>query len=198
MKRTGVQRASTWRASLGRIAAAALAVGGLSALTFAPSIAVAATSPTTASVISTTKNSKLATILVSGNTVYALKASKTACTAKCLKAWPPVLLPQGVMTATAGAGVDASKLGTAAAAAGGALQITYSGKPLYWFAKDKAPGQVKGNVTDKWGKWSAVVTATSSSGSSTTNPGSNKTNPGSSTTNPGPSTTNAGTGGTGF
>jgi predicted lipoprotein with Yx(FWY)xxD motif len=179
MKRTGGQRAPMWRASFGRIAASALAVGGLSALALVPSAATAATSPTTASVISTAKNSKLGTILVSGNTVYALKASKTACTAKCLKVWPPVLLPQGVTTATAGAGVDASKLGTVAAA-NGALQITYAGKALYWFAKDKAPGQVKGNVTDKWGKWYTIVTVKASSGSKA------------------PSTTNAGTGGNGF
>ena len=50
-----------------------------------------------------------------------------------------------------------SKLGTTAPA-DGALQVTYGGKPLYWFAKDKAPGQVKGNVKDKWGKWLTVVT----------------------------------------
>jgi len=47
--------------------------------------------------------------------------------------------------------VDASKLGTAAAGHG-ALQVTYSGKRLYWFVKDTAPGQVRGNVKDKWGK----------------------------------------------
>lgn len=182
MQRTGVQRASSWRSSLGRVAAVALALGGLSALGMAPTTAGAATSPTTATVISTAKNSKLGTILVSGDsgdTVYALKPSKTACTAKCLKVWPAVVLPQGVMTATAGTGVDASKLGTVAAA-NGALQISYAGKALYWFAKDKAPGQVKGNLTDKWGKWSTV----SSSGSNTKNSGSNNAN--------------AGTGGTGF
>ena len=59
---------------------------------------------------------------------------------------------------TAGAGVDASNLGTVGAAHG-ALQVTYSGRRLYWFAKDKAHGQVHGNVKDKWGKWSTVVTA---------------------------------------
>jgi predicted lipoprotein with Yx(FWY)xxD motif len=156
-----------------------LAVGGLSALALAPSAAAVASGPTTANVISTAKDSKLGTILVSGNTVYALKASKTPCTAKCLKVWPPVLLPQGIMGATAGAGVDASKLGTVAAA-NGALQITYAGKALYWFAKDKAPGQVKGNVTDKWGKWYTMVTAKATAGAKA------------------PSTTSAGTGGSGF
>src|SRR5262249_16894996 len=75
---------------------------------------------------------------------------------KCLKVWRPVLLPRGVMAATAGTGVDASKLGTVATA-NGALQITYSGQPLYWFAKDKTPGQVKGNMKNKWGRGKTVV-----------------------------------------
>lgn len=174
MKQTDRNRESTWRTSVGRIAAVALAIGGLSASAFALSTAAAAAGPTTATAISTAQNAKLGTILVAGNTVYTLKASKTACTAACLKTWPPVLLPQGVTSATADTGVDASKLGTAAAA-DGALQVTYSGKALYWFSKDKAPGQVKGNVTDKWGKWSTVVTKKSSSGSSTTNAGTGGT-----------------------
>ena len=169
MRRTRVQRAATGRNSRGRVAAAALALGALSALAFAPS-AAAASSPRTATEISTAKSAKLGTILVSGETVYTLKPSKTACTAKCLKIWAPVLLPQGVTTATAGAGVDASKLGTVAAA-GGAMQVTYSGKPLYWFSKDKAPGQVKGNVKDKWGKWSTVVVVKPKSGSGGGNAG---------------------------
>jgi len=124
--------------------------------------AYGATSPRTASAISTAKNAKLGTILVAdGNAVYTLKASKTGCTAKCLKTWAPVLLPQGVTTATAGRGVNAAKLGTAPAT-GGALQVTYSGKALYWLSKDKAPGQVHGNVSNKFGKWSTVVTVKSS------------------------------------
>jgi predicted lipoprotein with Yx(FWY)xxD motif len=174
MERTARQRESTWRTSVGRIAAVAVAIGWLSAFVFAPGTAVAATSPATASAISTAKNAKLGTILVAGNTVYALKASKTTCDAACLKVWPPVLLPDGVTTATADAGVDASKLGTMAAA-GGALQVTYAGKALYWFSKDKAPGQVRGNLTDKWGKWFTVATVKSSSGSGGSNAGTGGT-----------------------
>ena len=64
--------------------------------------------------------------------------------------------------------------------AGLATQITYGGKPLFWCTKDKAPGDVKGNVSDKFGKWTAVVTAKASSGGGST------------------STTNAGTGGAAF
>ena len=77
--------------------------------------------------------------------------------AACHKIWPAVLLPKGVTKATAGTGVSASKLGTVKGA-GGALQVTYSGKALYWFSEDKAAGQVNGNVNDTWGTWSDVVT----------------------------------------
>ena len=162
------------------MAAVALAIGGLSASAFAASAAVAATSPTTASELSTVKDGKVGTILAAGNTVYALKPSKAACDAKCLKVWLPVLLPPDVTTPTAGAGVDSSKLGTVAGA-GGAIQMTYGGKALYWFSKDKAPGQVHGNVSDKWGKWSTVVTK-----------------PGSGSGGNGGGGSNAGTGGTAF
>lgn len=167
------ERRSTRRGSVRRIAVFALAVGALSALAFGPGIAAAATSPTTASEISTAKDAKLGTILVSGNTVYTLK-SKKACSADCLKVWRPVVLPDGTTTATAGDGVDAKKLGTKDTA-DGAVQITYSGKPLYWFSKDRAPGDVHGNVTDKWGTGAAIVTAKASSGSDDSNAGTGGT-----------------------
>lgn len=162
MRRAGVQRASRWRASRGRVVAAALALGAVSALAFA-STAGAAPSSGTASEISTAKSAKFGTILVSEETVYTLKPSKTACAAGCHKIWIPVLLPEGTTSATAGDGVDASKLGTVAA--GSSTQVTYGGKALYWFAKDTAPGQVKGKVSTKWGKWSPVVVKAKSPGS---------------------------------
>ena len=107
--------------------------------------------------ISALKTKKFGTVLVSGKTLYTLKPSSTACNAACQKIWPEVLLPKGVTKATAGPGVNAAKLGTVKGA-GGALQVTYSGKALYWFVGDKAPGQVNGNVTDTWGTWSDVAT----------------------------------------
>lgn len=169
---------------LGRIAAAILAACGLFALVFAPDTAGASSKTL---VISTTKNSTLGTILVSGTTVYTLQSNGVACTAKCLKYWPEVLLPKGVTKATAAGGAAAAKLGVLQRP-GGALQVTYAGKPLYWFSKDKAPGQVKGNAKDTWGKWSVVVTAKASSGGTTTT-----TKPGATTT-----TTSPGGGGVGF
>lgn len=152
---TSRHRGPTWRSKLGRAAATAVVVGGLATTLLAP--AGAATNPTTASQISTTKDAKLGTILVAGNTVYTLKPSKIACDAKCAKVWVPVLLPSGATAATAGNGVETGKLGTVPAT-GGALQVTYGGQPLYWNAKDKAPGEVHGNTADKWGKWAVVVT----------------------------------------
>ena len=155
-----------------RMAGAVLVAGGLSAAVLAADTAGAATS----SVVSTTKNSKYGTILVSGKTVYTLKASTVACGSGCLKIWPEVLLPKGTTTPLAGPGVNAASLGTVAGT-GGARQVTYGGKPLYYFFLDTGPGQVKGNITDKWGKWSVVVTvkpahASSGSGSGGTNAGS--------------------------
>jgi predicted lipoprotein with Yx(FWY)xxD motif len=141
------------------VATAVLTLGALVAWGLAPGTAGAATGPRSAHTVSITQNSKLGAILVAGNTVYTVKPSATACTAACLKAWPPVLLPRGATTPTAGMGVDGSKLGTAAAAHG-ARQITYSGKRLYWFAKDTARGQVHGITKNKWGKWSTVAAAT--------------------------------------
>jgi predicted lipoprotein with Yx(FWY)xxD motif len=131
-----------------------LAIGGLSLSAVAAGTAGAATRV----VVSATKSGQLGTILVSGNTLYTLKASSTACTALCLQIWPELLLPKGVTKAKAGTGVSASKLGTVKRAHG-ALQVTYAGKALYWFSGDTSAGQVNGNVTDAWGKWSDVVTA---------------------------------------
>jgi predicted lipoprotein with Yx(FWY)xxD motif len=157
------ERSSTGKTSLWRMAGAAVALGGLSGVVVVDGVAGAASTV----VVSSTKNAKLGTILVSGKTVYTLKASKTPCSTACLKIWPALKLPQGVKKATAGKGVSAAKLGTVKMK-NGALQVTYAGKPLYFFVGDSASGQVHGNVTDTWGKWSAVVTAKPTSSTSGT------------------------------
>ena len=165
MKQSIEHQATTRKIPVVRLAGSLLAAGGLSLSVAAAGSVGAATSV----VVSTTKSAKFGTILVSGKTVYTLKASKTPCTATCLKVWPELLLPKGVTKATASSGVSASKLGSVKRS-GGLRQVTYGGKPLYWFSGDSGAGQVNGNITDTWGKWSAVVTAmpasTSSSSSS--------------------------------
>jgi predicted lipoprotein with Yx(FWY)xxD motif len=143
----------------GRVAAALLIVGGLATtlgVTGASGASGALHSHAKSVVISTLKSAKFGTILVDGKTLYTLAPSATKCTSTCLKFWPAVLLPKGVTKATAGAGVSGAKLGTVKGQ-GGALQVTYGGRALYTFSKDKAPGQVTGNVTDTWGKWADVV-----------------------------------------
>ena len=150
-------QATRRRIPVGRVAAAALAVGGLSTSVFAVSSAGAATTPAKTVVVSAVRYPKFGTILVSGKTLYTLQASKTPCTALCQRTWPEFVLPKGVTKATAGKGVNASKLGTVMRA-NGIRQVTYAGKALYWFSGDKSAGQVHGNVTDTWGKWSDYVT----------------------------------------
>jgi predicted lipoprotein with Yx(FWY)xxD motif len=162
MEQSKQYRKTTQRASAGRIAAAALALGGLSASLLPASTAAASTNHAATSapkkvVISTLKTKKYGTVLVDGKTLYTLKPGKTGCGTACHAIWPQVLLPKGVSKATAGTGVSSGKLGTVKVA-GGALQVTYSGMALYWFVGDKAPGQVNGNVSDTWGKWSDVAT----------------------------------------
>lgn len=165
MRHVARHRNCTRKVPWGAVISAVLALGGLSGMILDEGAAGAASGV----VVSTTNNSAHGTILVSGKTLYTLKASKTACTAQCLKVWPALMLPKGLTKATAGTGVSASKLGTVKRS-GGALQVTYSGKPLYFFVGDTVAGQVNGNLTDTWGKWSAVVTgkpvqASSGSGS---------------------------------
>jgi predicted lipoprotein with Yx(FWY)xxD motif len=167
MPQTSQYRASHRRIPVGRLTVAAIAVAGLSTTALLDGSAGAATRAAKSVVVSTTTSTKFGKILVSGKTLYTLKASKTACTSACLKVWPALMLPKGAKKATAGSGVSPSKLGTVTLASG-ARQVTYAGKPLYLFAGDTASGQVNGNVTDTWGKWSDVVlkkAASSGSGS---------------------------------
>src|ERR1700734_620326 len=119
-------REAAHRAALARLVGAIVVVGGISLSVIASSEAGAASAVT----VSTTKNAKLGTILVSGKPLYTLKPGSTACTAACLKVWPPLVLPAGVTKAKAGSGVTASKLGTVKR--NGVVQVTYGGKPLYY------------------------------------------------------------------
>jgi predicted lipoprotein with Yx(FWY)xxD motif len=170
---------------VGRMVAAAFAVGGLATSAVAVSTTAGAAVKATKTVtVSTANNAKLGKILVSGKTLYTLSTGNQACNSACLAFWPALMLPKGTTKATAGTGVTASKLGTIARS-GGALQVTYNGKALYYFAGDTGPGKVTGNnLKDTWGKWFVVVTAkptgsSSSSGSSSGSSGSGSSSSGS-------------------
>jgi predicted lipoprotein with Yx(FWY)xxD motif len=92
----------------------------------------------------------LGDILVDGDgrTLYAFtkdKGDQSACSGQCADTWPALTGP-----ATAGTGVQASLLSTSMQA-NGANQVTYGGKPLYYFAGDAKPGDVNGQgVGDVW------------------------------------------------
>jgi predicted lipoprotein with Yx(FWY)xxD motif len=107
-----------------------------------------------ADVTVTTAESSLGTILVDGEgrTLYLFTPDAqgpSTCTGECLGAWPALLGP-----ATAGDGADAGLLATAARPDDGTMQVTYDGWPLYYFAKDAAPGDVGGQGLN--GKWYVV------------------------------------------
>jgi predicted lipoprotein with Yx(FWY)xxD motif len=185
---------------LTKVAVAALVVGALGTIVGGITALGALSGHTTRSVVvSTLKTAKYGTILESGRTVYILKSTSTGCGKSCISIWPQVLLPKGVAKATAGAGVSASKLGVITRA-NGARQVTYAGKALYWFSYDTARGQVKGNVTDQWGRWTVVVVKPASAHApttTTTKPGTTTTKPPPTTMPPTTTTTAAGGGGGG-
>lgn len=81
---------------------------------------------------------------------YAKDTSMTsACTGGCATAWPPL-----IGTPKAAMGVRLTGKLAAITRAGGLTQATYKGHPLYTYAGDTAPGQVKGNGLG--GVWHAL------------------------------------------
>jgi predicted lipoprotein with Yx(FWY)xxD motif len=150
---------------LGCLATAAVAVGALSGSALSAGTAGASSGKqVTVSVMTIGKNKVL---VANGKPLYVLKPSAIACGSACLKVWPPLTLPATVSSATAGHGVQGAKLGTTAGPKG-LMQVTYAGQPVYVFLYDNVRGKAKGNITDKWGKWTDVVTSGSSGSSSGT------------------------------
>ena len=83
-----------------------------------------------------------------GNTLYVFlkDAPNTSnCAGGCLQTWPP-LLQEEDETVKGATGVSGSfaYIDTPAGE-----QVTYNGAPLYYFAKDTAPGQTQGNLIGK-------------------------------------------------
>jgi predicted lipoprotein with Yx(FWY)xxD motif len=79
-----------------------------------------------------------------GMTLYTFKndsAGRSACTGGCATNWPPFVVADAT-TVTPPAGAS----GTFATITrdDGSLQVTYNGRPLYFFAGDSAPGDTAG------------------------------------------------------
>ena len=128
-------------------------------LTAAPvtqaAVTTQAPAPATSSgpaMVNVAKNDKFSSILVDdkGMTLYLFTndtPNTSTCYGKCATYWPP-LLTNG--NAVGGSGLDGSKFGTTTRT-DGTTQVTYNSWPLYYFAKDKQPGDVTGQgVTNNW------------------------------------------------
>jgi predicted lipoprotein with Yx(FWY)xxD motif len=78
---------------------------------------------------------------------------RSACSGACAKAWPPYVVRGGLR---AGAGVKASLLGTVRRS-NGSRQVTYAGRPLYYYVGDTKPRQIRcQNVSEFGGLWLVV------------------------------------------
>jgi predicted lipoprotein with Yx(FWY)xxD motif/plastocyanin len=118
------------------------------AATQAPAATVAATGPT----VKVGQSDSLGMFLVDakGMSLYLFlkdTPNTSNCYDACAQAWPPLLVNGSPV---AGDGLDGAKLGTTART-DGTTQVTYNGWPLYYFAKDKQPGDTTGqDVKQVW------------------------------------------------
>ena len=115
----------------------------------------AATAPTgggastgAAATVGTVSTSNFGTVLAGPNglTLYTHAgdtATSSTCSGACAAAWPPLETTGAPM---GGFGVT-GQLGTLTRA-DGTTQVTYAGKPLYYWQGDTKPGQVTGNGVD--------------------------------------------------
>jgi predicted lipoprotein with Yx(FWY)xxD motif len=91
-----------------------------------------------------------------GQVIYVFeidRPNQSNCTsAECVEAWPPVLTEE---EPSAGAGIEAELLGTIRRD-DGTLQVTYDGRPLYFY-EHEGPGEIKcHNVNLHGGLWWVV------------------------------------------
>jgi len=92
----------------------------------------------------------------SGRTLYLFSADTGAaslCYDACAAAWPPFVLSNPPV---AGQGLAVALVSTTTRT-GGALQVVYNGHPLYYYAGDHAPGEIKCQaVVEFGGGWYVV------------------------------------------
>ena len=78
---------------------------------------------------------------------------RSACYGACARVWPVYFAKSGLK---AGNGVNRSLLGTTKRR-DGRRQVTYAGRPLYYYVNDRKPGQILcQNVAEFGGTWLVV------------------------------------------
>jgi predicted lipoprotein with Yx(FWY)xxD motif len=131
-----------------------IALLAAAALSASPSMA----SSSAAAPTLTVKSSRFGQILFDGRgfVLYAFTRDprgRSACSGACAAAWPPYIA-RG--TLRAGPGTKRSLLRTTRRA-DGKLQVTYAGRPLYYYVGDRSPGQILcQNVREFGGLWLVV------------------------------------------
>jgi len=105
------------------------------------------------------KKTRFGRILVDGEdmTIYVAEKDnadfESTCTGPCMSEWPPLFTNGQV---NAGPGVNSAWLGTIGRS-DGPTQVEYNGWPLYHYARDTAPGDVKGQgATSAGGRWYVI------------------------------------------
>jgi predicted lipoprotein with Yx(FWY)xxD motif len=89
-----------------------------------------------------------------GRALYILEGQRNnmgmdRCMGECLAVWPPL---HTVGPPTAGGAVDPARLSSMVMH--GSAHVTYAGWPLYYYHRDRVPGDTTGqHVTDRWGTW---------------------------------------------
>src|SRR6266550_1334292 len=133
------------------IASAAIAIGA------APVGARPAASQATSTL--TVRNSAYGRVLFDGRgkALYAFtrdpKGGKSRCYGTCASAWP-VYLAKGALRA--GSGVRQRLVGSTVRR-DGRRQVTYDGRPLYYYVGDRSAGEIRcQNVTEFGGTWLVV------------------------------------------
>jgi len=125
-------------------------------------LAAAATAPAAMSATPTlqAKSSRFGKVLFDGrgSVLYAFTrdrvGGRSTCYGDCAAAWPPYLLKGG---RSLGAGLKQTLLGTTRRR-DGKLQVTYAGRPLYYYRGDTKPGDILcQDVAEYGGSWLVVA-----------------------------------------
>lgn len=138
-----------------RYALAALALILVALPLLSPAAAYGASSGGRESV--TTRDSAYGRILFDGDgrALYAFTRDprgRSACSGACARAWPPFTVTE---RPRARGGARAGLIGTIRR--GATRQVTYAGRPLYYYVGDRSPGQVLcQNVLEFGGLWLVV------------------------------------------
>ena len=117
----------------------------------APSASASAV-PSSITVMTTTGSLGEYLVDSQGMSLYVFLADtqgQSNCSGSCAQAWPPFTVPSGMSVQGSG-DVQNSMLGTIQRS-DGSTQVTYAGRPLYYFSGDTAAGMTNGEGLNQFG-----------------------------------------------